>query len=796
MGRDGQGMVGVAVGLGILVVAMKNMPKGMLGSAVGMIAMAAGLLVLQKAVSAFAGMNVTDMLRGFVGIALGLTLIVVAMRNMPPNMLLSAAGILVMGFALKIIAGVIESLGGMDIASLAKGLGAMAATLLILAVATNFMTGAIPGAIAMIIVAGALVILTGVIQALSQLSIGELAMALGAIAGVFLVLGIAAALLTPVIPALMSLGVALALIGGAFALFGLGASLVAKAFETIARAGKAGVQVVIDIMEELIKALPGFIQTLAGALIEMAMTFLNAAPAFIEAIAKIIGLILEKVIEMTPQFVEAFSALLTGAIDLMREYIPQFITLAIEILTALMTGIRDNIYQITTLAVEIITNFAQALTDNMSMIVSAAVNLIISFTTALGERATDLVTAGIDLLAKLIEGLRQNIGTIVTAVADLIIAFLGALAVELPRIVTAGTDLLIKFVEGIASNLLRVVEAAINIITTFITEIGNGASKIVTAGAEALGDFIEGLGQNISDVVTKGTEAATEFITGIGNAAEDIITAGAEALADFITGLERDVSKVVDAGVDAVIKFIEGLGKNAVELANAAMDVMIDFLNGLTKAIETKDYELQQAGRDLAWAIADGFTLGLAGKAREMANSVTGALGGALDKGKALLGINSPSKEFFKIGQYSAEGFALGMNRDRSIEKSVVDKFGSVLNSVKTSVERMKDELSYSDEFNPVITPVLDLTKISSEARRLRELTNISSISPEVSFNRARNIATTAELSPQLNRDGSVTGPKEVRFEQNIYAPTELSTNDIYRNTKSQIALAREELAI
>jgi hypothetical protein len=39
------------------------------------------------------------------------------------------------------------------------------------------------------------------------------------------------------------------------------------------------------------------------------------------------------------------------------------------------------------------------------------------------------------------------------------------------------------------------------------------------------------------------------------------------------------------------------------------------------------------------------------------------------------------------------------------------------------------------------------------------------------------------------------TGATSITFEQTINAPKQLSTADIYRQTKGQIALAREELA-
>lgn len=792
-----KGFSGVAVGLGLLAGAMNLMPKsGMIQAGIAMVVISAGLLVLQKAVTAFSGMEWNEMIKGFAGVGAGLLMIAGAMWLMPPGMITSAAGILILSLALNVMAKAVETLGGLSLETLAKGLGSIAAMMLILVVATNAMTGALPGAIAMVVVAGALFVLAGVIKALSQLSIGELGIALLAIAGVFVVLGLAALLLTPVIPALMGLGIALALIGGAFALFGLGASLVAKAFETMARAGKAGVDVLIDVIEALIAALPGFVQTLARALIEAAMTFLDAAPAFIDAIGEIIEKILDKIIELAPKFAEAFSEILTGVIGLIREHVPQFITVAIELITALATGIRDNIYQLTTLAIEILLGLVQALTDNMYLIVNGAANLITSFLGALALHSEQLVTAGVNLIISLLQGITQHIPAIVTAVADLIVAFLNALATELPRIITAGTDLLIAFITGIADNLLRVVGAAVEIVTTFITEIGNGANRIVEAGADALVKFIEGLSRDIGNILFIGADAVAKFVEGVGNALSTITDAGAEALVEFISGISKDIDNVIKEGVKAIEKFIDGIVEGSLKLANAAADALVEFLDGLTDAIETHDEEIRRAGRDLAFAIADGFSGGLLSKAGEMARSVKDVLDGALNAGKSFLGIASPSKRFFEIGEWSAEGFAIAFNNNKSIERSVVDKLDVVVSAFKDGLSRIPDSLEGLDDLNPVITPVLDLTRVEGEAKKLAGLMGISSISPDVSYNKAQLISHTNQGQNGSDVTPVDLAPKEIIFNQFINSPTELSTNDIYRNTKSQIALAKEELSI
>jgi len=62
------------------------------------------------------------------------------------------------------------------------------------------------------------------------------------------------------------------------------------------------------------------------------------------------------------------------------------------------------------------------------------------------------------------------------------------------------------------------------------------------------------------------------------------------------------------------------------------------------------------------------------------------------------------------------------------------------------------------------------------------------------SYNQAHSIAATTFAESDAIK--APAGAGEVKFEQNIYAPTQLSTSDIYKNTRNQITMAKQELSI
>jgi hypothetical protein len=115
----------------------------------------------------------------------------------------------------------------------------------------------------------------------------------------------------------------------------------------------------------------------------------------------------------------------------------------------------------------------------------------------------------------------------------------------------------------------------------------------------------------------------------------------------------------------------------------------------------------------------------------------------------------------------------------------LTDNFNKALSDMTVQMEALEN-------IQPVITPVLDLT---TAQRQAASLNNTIGLTPFSSLDQARIIAAsqTFVTDPSQQPAPVQTGPM---FEQNIYSPTQLSATDIYKQTRNQIALAKEELNI
>jgi hypothetical protein len=163
-----------------------------------------------------------------------------------------------------------------------------------------------------------------------------------------------------------------------------------------------------------------------------------------------------------------------------------------------------------------------------------------------------------------------------------------------------------------------------------------------------------------------------------------------------------------------------------------------------------------------------------------------------------ILGIFSPSKVFIEIGEQVVEGFAIGLSDTGSVDRSAKNLANSAVSSFSTIIASISAEMGQIENFQPTIRPVLDLGQFQGQIRRLPDL--IPALSEFAPINGIRTAVSIARMpaptqSP-LDVDQQAGGDGDVVFNQTINAPTELSASEIYKQTRNQITMAKEELDV
>lgn len=429
----GKGMAAVAAALLLIAGAMNLMPATLPLTGAGLLIVSAALLVMSGALKIMAGFSWEEIGKGLVTLAGSLAIIAGALYLMT-GAIPGALALLIVAPALVVLAGALNLMAGLSWEEIGKGLTLLAGSLLIIAGGLYLMTAAIPGALALIVVAGALAVLTPALIAMSTLSWEEIGKGLTMLAGVLALIGVAGAVLTPVIPTLIGLGVAVALLGVGMLAAGAGLLAFSAGLTALSVAGAAGVAAAIAIVSGLIGLIPMAMNAVAEGIVLFANVIAGAGPTFIGAMTTLMLSMLAAINKTAPRIIDTVWNLVLKLANRVADGYPKLVDAGLRMITGILNGIAANIGKIVTAAVSIITAFINAIAGNLPRIAQAGANLIVSFVEslagAINNNAGRMRAAGQDLAYAIVDGMTGGLlsgaSSVIGAASDMASSALAA----------------------------------------------------------------------------------------------------------------------------------------------------------------------------------------------------------------------------------------------------------------------------------------------------------------------------------------------------------------------------------
>lgn len=278
---------------------------------------------------------------------------------------------------------------------------------------------------------------------------------------------------------------------------------------------------------------------------------------------------------------------------------------------------------------------------------------------------------------------------------------------------------------GGLGGILQSVVTPINAVGDALTGILNGT----TTFSEAIGAMVESVGAKAQELIPKGMEMVSNLLAGIANQLPSIIKSGITLVLDLAMGIAKGLPQLLIRGLNAVTTFINGMSQGNGKLTKKAIDVVMKLASGIIRSLP----QIISAGLRLMGALLQGLVRGFAtipsavfalakripdavrrvagefvgiggqmiaglwngikskfdsviGKVRAMASNLPKAV-------KKVLGIASPSKVFAQIGEYTGEGFAIGIERSyRQVQ--------SAMGGLYTMRPSMSGAMALSDDYS------------------------------------------------------------------------------------------------
>lgn len=695
--------------------------KHIISTGLSLILVASGLKILVSVVDDFSGMNWDEIKRGLTAMGAALLEITIALKLLPKTSLFRATGLIVAAAALKIVANDMNDFASMNWPSIKKAAITMGIALGEIVIALNLMKGTLGGAAALIVASAALAILASTMSKLGKLSSDEIAKGLIAMAAAFFIVGVAGALLQPLIPTILALAAAFVLFGVAALSIGAGLTLVGVGLTTIsiglsALGGSlataavsivAGLSVIILGVAGLI---PAVAEKIAEGVVAFATVIGDCAPQIIDAVLKLFDEVLKSANTYLPTIIDSVLTLFIAVINGVANHIPEIMLAITNLVGKIVEGVTDVIKGLNpdeilkateAIGILLASIFGFA---GISKISSQAMAGIVQFGIILAELSAVIAAAGGIAQIPGASWLIEEGGNFLEKIGTAIGQFVGGLAGGVAKGVSSSLPAIGKNLSDFMTNAQPFIDGAKGIdssVTTGITslckailaltgtDLLNAIASFITGGASfvKMGEQLKPCGEALSDYAqsVKGIDA--KDIQASAKAAKALVSLN-DALpksGGFLGALlgNSDLSnlgtqlKPFGEALSDYSNSVANVSPGKVANASTAVKSLVEAINATDSVKATGTSTFVQAVDTLAETNISGFVSAFKGsssKVKNVGSMLTSALaGGVKSKSNTLSAtasnmaesmknaIASKDKEFQKVGVALISALAIGI---------------------------------------------------------------------------------------------------------------------------------------
>lgn len=268
-----------------------------------------------------------------------------------------------------------------------------------------------------------------------------------------------------------------------------------------------------------------------------------------------------------------------------------------------------------------------------------------------GDSVNDLVLPAIDQLSPAFNdffGAIQTAQPLLEFIANIIGVGLAAAISTAIKLFTAITEVAAFVITGFQQLYEDISGFVTGVVQFFTVDLPNAINMLVQWFAQLPGNIAAFLSTVIANVAAW-----------VANMASNAVSAGSRfisGIAGFLSALPGNIASWLSGVISTVVGWVSQFASNATSAAS-------QFANNLINGLASIPGKVTSIGSNIIQGMVNGVT----GAAGRLIDSVKGAVDDAINAAKNLLGIHSPSRVFRKIGQYTMQGAALGVDDDADV---------------------------------------------------------------------------------------------------------------------------------
>lgn len=509
--------------------------KTILAVAFSLTILGGALYILAGALRKMGTMSLMEIGKGLLAMAIGLRIIVMTFNSMneldTKKMIFQSIAFFGIATAISKLATSLKSLGQLSVGEIVKSLITLGLAMAIISKSFILLNKStkISSSIGFIALILGVILLAKALKMLGSLSMAEIGKSLLVLAGAFVILGVAASVLSGLIIPLYAIAGVITLVGIGVALLGVGVAVFAAGLATLAASGAAGAEALVFIVKKISTVVPLAFKTAAEGVIAFIKVLAEKAPELAESFKVLVLNFVKAMVETGPQVISAFLDMLIILIRTIKTKLPELMQAGIELLLAFLDGISKNIKKIVEKAIEIVMKFVEGVKTKLPLIIQTALDFMIAFINGLAE------------------GIRTNAPRVIDAFINLFDAVLDAFLYLPYKFYNMGKDIVQGLINGMRSLFAKAVEDAkalgrkVHEGTAGAVETASPSKKFEEIGKYCVMGLVNGLRRN--------TESAVVEAGSMGVATMDALKTAMTKVSDFInvnTDMAPTIRPVLD----------------------------------------------------------------------------------------------------------------------------------------------------------------------------------------------------------------------------------------------------------
>lgn len=419
------------------------------------------------------------------------------------------------------------------------------------------------------------------------------------------------------------------------------------------------------------KFLPGMSQVMKG------LSLVFSGNGGIEEIKAGLGEITANIVELSPEFFEIASAIVTSVLEGFGAMLP-------VAASSIFGFISDALVTVTGL----LPSLLPVITTGISSLMSTVLDCLPLITSSLLTLVTDLVTwlASGDNVKTFVDGIVKLVGAVVSQIGLVLPVLLPAVVSIIGDVATCLTtpDNIAILLNAVLLVVGAVIQALVNVVPEFI-------------------DYYVGLVTNIADVIIGFTNWVEPYVSQGLNYVLGLFNSWGSSIKSFFSGIVSTITSTVSNWVGnikaTIVNFTIGIyntvtgwiynlqngfinGFNSItSWVGNILGSIGQFVSDVVSTLSGLPGQIVSIGSDMAEGLINGLDVDwVVDQVKKLGKKAIKAL-------KETLGIASPSKEFEKIGYFSALGFGGGWSDEMdNIADDMVDGMTDLTGSMSAEV--------------------------------------------------------------------------------------------------------------